>query len=143
MNLRHDALVLVADGQKFLLLRNDGDVRTPSLKLVVSHDRRGVPSRAMGSDAPGRVFSGAGGTPSAVDGTDLHQQAEDRFAADAATVLDRHAGDGHDLIVVAPPRTLAELRRHYSRAVSARLVAEVDKDLTKHPVDQIAAILTA
>jgi protein required for attachment to host cells len=44
-------------------------------------------------------------------------------------------------VIVAPPRTLAELRRHYSREVSARIVAEIDKDLTGHPVDEIAAII--
>jgi protein required for attachment to host cells len=44
-------------------------------------------------------------------------------------------------VIVAPPRTLAELRRHYSREVSARIVAEIGKDLTGYPVDEIAAII--
>ena len=75
--------------------------------------------------------------------TDLHQQAEDRFAAEAAGLLARRAGgdEGAEIVIVAPPRTLAELRRHYSREVSARIVAEIDKDLTGHPVDEIAAII--
>ena len=143
MNLHHNALVLVADGQKYLLLRNNGDFRSPALKVEASAERDGAPTREMGSDVPGRAFSRAGGVPSAVEQTDLHQQAEDRFAAEAAAMLARRAGgdDGTEIVIVAPPRTLAQLRRHYSREVSARIVAEIDKDLTGHPVDEIAAII--
>lgn len=143
MNLHHDALVLVADGQKYLLLRNSGDFRNPKLKVEVRAERSGAPTRDLGSDQPGRAFSPAGGSPSAMEQTDWHQQAEDRFAAEAAAVLARHVGgdDGKEIVIVAPPRTLAELRRHYSREVSARIVAEIDKDLTGHPVDEIAAII--
>ena len=43
MNLHHDALVLVADGQKYLLLRNSGDFRNPLLKVEASAERRGAP----------------------------------------------------------------------------------------------------
>lgn len=144
MNLHHNALILVADGQKYLLLRNTGDFRKPALKVEASCERSGAPTRDMGSDRPGRVFSSASGTPSAVEQTDWHQQAEDRFAAEAAALLSCHAESdgGAEIVVVAPSRTLAELRRHYSRAVSARIVAEIDKDLTGHPVDEITAIIT-
>lgn len=142
MNLRHDAIVLVADGQKYLLLRNQGDFRAPQLAHVASSARDGAPSRTLGSDAPGRAFSRAGGTPSAVAETDLHSEAEARFAEEAAAALASHAGASGDIVVVAPPRTLAVLRRHYDRNVRTRIVAEVDKDLTKHPVEEIAAILT-
>lgn len=58
-------------------------------------------------------------------------------------MLARRAGgdDGTTIVIVAPPRILAQLRRHHSRQVSARIVAEIDKDLTGHPVDEIAAII--
>lgn len=45
------------------------------------------------------------------------------------------------LIVVAPPKTLGELRKHYHKEVSGRLVGELAKDLTGHPVDQIEQAL--
>jgi protein required for attachment to host cells len=35
------------------------------------------------------------------------------------------------LIVVAPPRTLGDLRRAFHADVKERIVAEIDKDLTK------------
>ena len=47
------------------------------------------------------------------------------------------------LIVVAPPRTLADLRSAFHADVQARIVAEINKDLTKHPVDEIERHLTA
>jgi protein required for attachment to host cells len=43
---------------------------------------------------------------------------------------------------VAPPRTLAELRLAFHPDVKACIVAEVNKDLTKHPVDEIEKHLT-
>jgi protein required for attachment to host cells len=41
------------------------------------------------------------------------------------------------IVVVAPPRTLAELRNAFHADVKNRIVAEIDKDLTNLPVDQI------
>jgi protein required for attachment to host cells len=143
MNIRHDALILVADGQKYLLLRNHGDFRQPDLKVEGGAERRGAPSREMGTDRPGRSFASMGTARSALAETDWQQQAEDRFAAEAVAALAECAngGDG-DIIVVAPPRALAELRRHYPAAVKGRLAAEIDKDLTGHRVEDIAAILS-
>ena len=39
--------------------------------------------------------------------------------------------------MVAPPRTLAELRHVFHADVKKRIIAEIDKDLTKHPVWEI------
>ena len=41
------------------------------------------------------------------------------------------------LIVVAPPKTLADLRNAFHADVKACVVAEINKDLTKHPVWEI------
>ena len=47
------------------------------------------------------------------------------------------------LIVVAPPRTLGEMRKHYHVEVEQRLIGEVDKELTGHPLDEIEKIIKA
>jgi protein required for attachment to host cells len=39
--------------------------------------------------------------------------------------------------VVAPPKTLAELRNAFHSDVKACVVAEINKDLTRHPVHEI------
>ena len=41
------------------------------------------------------------------------------------------------LIVVAPPKTLAELRNAFHPDVKACIVAEINKDLTKHSIGEI------
>jgi protein required for attachment to host cells len=42
------------------------------------------------------------------------------------------------LVVVAPPRTLADLRNAFHPEVKTCIVAEINKDLTNHPVGDIA-----
>ena len=76
---------------------------------------------------------------------DAHQVEEDRFAANAADLLKRRAlaHDYESLIVVAPPRTLGELRKHYHKEVSDRIIGELDKDLTGHPISDIEKALIA
>lgn len=142
MLLPYNSVVLVADGRKMLLLRNVGDAFTPQLEVEVAAEQPDRPTREIRSDAPGRA-SGIGSIRSAIDETDLHQQEEDRFAADAGKLLNRKAldGDFETLFVVAPPRTLGELRKQYHKEVTARLKAEVPRDLTGHPVDAIGRIL--
>jgi protein required for attachment to host cells len=41
------------------------------------------------------------------------------------------------LVIAAPPRTLANLRRAFHPDVSARIIAEIGKDLTNNPVAEI------
>ena len=145
MDLSHGTVVLVADGRKLLFFRNEGDGEFPKLEVERKRVEDNPPDREQGSDSPGRSFASAGTHRSAYDETDFHQLEEDRFAAEAADLLTRRAlaNDFERLIVVAPPRTLGELRKHYHVEVERRLVGELDKELTGHPVDQIEAIIQA
>ena len=65
------------------------------------------------------------------------------FAAETAEMLKRRAmaNEFESLIVVAPPKMLGELRKHYHKEVTDRLVGELAKDLTGHPVPEIEAAL--
>lgn len=143
MNIRHNALILVADGKKYLILRNTGDLRRVVLAYEGGGEKENPATREQGSDSPGRAFSSSGSARSAMQQTDWHQIEEDRFAARVGELLGAlaDARDFEELIIVAPPRTLAELRKCLSHPVISRLVAEVPKDLTKHPVEEIARIL--
>lgn len=145
MRIPHDALVLVADGRKSLFFRNEGDGEF--LNLVVEDQRAhaDLQDRELKSDAPGRAMNQIGGRQSTMEEPDYHQIEEDRFARETAELLTKRVEqDGVDkLVVVAPPRTLAELRRHYGKAVEAKIVAEVDKDLVNHPVEKLEGVLKA
>lgn len=144
MIIRHKALILVADGKKFLLLRNAGDLRNPVLMYEGSGEKENPATHEQGSDQPGRAFASRGTARSAMEQTDFHQIEEDKFAGEVADLLGKlaQAGDFEELIVVATPRCLAELRKSFDRQVSGRVVAEVAKDLTNHPVPEIADILS-
>jgi protein required for attachment to host cells len=141
----HDSFVLVADGKKMLFFRNEGDSLFPRLEIEGKRETADAPDRDRKSDAPGRAFSSAGPGRSAYEEEDFHQQEEDRFAAEAAAMLNRRAlgGEFESLIIVAPPRTLSVLRRHYHKEVEKRLTGEIAKDLTRHPVSEIEKILLA
>jgi protein required for attachment to host cells len=71
--------------------------------------------------------------------TDWHEFEQHLFARRVAAALGAlvYERDVKALIVVAPPRTLAELRHAFHADVKSRIIAEIDKDLTKHPIDEI------
>ena len=75
--------------------------------------------------------------------TDWHQLAEDRFAKDLSDILYRmaHKNRFEKLVLVAPPRVLGELRQELHKEVQDRIVGEVPKTLTNHPIDRIETLL--
>jgi protein required for attachment to host cells len=95
----------------------------------------------QGSERPGRLFAGASAKDqrSAIEPTDWHEIEEQRFARKVADAFEKLVRERKvkAAIIAAPPRTLAELRQAFHDDVKARIVAEIDKDFTKHPVDQI------
>lgn len=139
-----DALVLVGDGEKALFLRNRGDDRQANLQVERVLEHPDPPTREQGTDRPGRFNDGPTVARSAVEQTDWHQLEKDRFAGEIAEALYKaaHAGRYDKLIVVAPPKVLGALRKAYHKEVSARLLAEVDKDLTNRPPYEIEKNLT-
>lgn len=145
MQVPHNSFVLVADGKKSLFFRNEGDGEFPNL-IVERKDGHADPKdREIKSDGPGRTVSSVGAGRSAYEEADFHQLEEDRFAAETAEMLKARAlrNEFDALVVVAPPRTLGELRKHYHKEVEKRLVAEVAKDLVNVPVAEIEKILQA
>ncbi len=143
MHVPHNAFVVVADGHKMLFLRNEGDAAFPDLRVEKKRIDDNPATRDQGSDAPGRSFSSVGDGRSAYEQTDFHQIEEDRFAVETAELLKERAlrSDFESLIIIAPPRTLGELRKHLHRSVSDRLRGEIDKDLTGRTVPEIEEAL--
>ncbi len=168
MLVPHNALILVADGRKMLLLRNEGDAEFLNRQVEQKEVHENPKDRDQKTDAAGRASStqsGAGAPPIAQGGsmhaqgqgaqfapsrgsmeeTDYHQLEEDRFAAEVAEILRVKALNNsfETLIVAAPPGTLGELRKHYHKEVESRLASEIAKDLSNHPVLQIEKALLA
>lgn len=144
LKVPHDGLVLVSDGRKALFLKNQGDDVYPNLQVErVLQAPENPQNHEQGSDKPGRAA--AMGQRSATEQTDWHDLAERKFAGEVADLVNAacHNGELKAIVVAAPPRTLAELRHRFSDAVKQRILAEVNKDLTKHPVYEIEQHLTA
>jgi len=141
----HNALVLVGDGQKALFLRNKGTAH--QVKLVVEQvlERDNPPTREQGTDRPGRSNASVGVARSAMEETDWHTIAEERFAGELADALYRHAHANlfERLVIIAPPKILGNLRKALHAEVADRVAAEIPKELTSHPVAEIERLIAA
>jgi protein required for attachment to host cells len=136
--------VVVCDGAKALVLENNGDAKFPHLKMVEVFEQKEPPTHELGTAPPMRAISSIGEFRSGIEQTDYHDQAERAFLTQIAKHLDAAiaAGKTKSLIVVAPSRALGMIRAVYSHALKGAVRAELDKDLIKHPVGEIAKHLT-
>lgn len=145
MDIPRNAHVLVIDGGKMFLFKNQGNPVHPALTIVAQDGQDSSATRDQGTDQPGTSFQGVGGRRSSYEQTDFHQQDEDRFAIDAANLLKREAQAGRikALILVAAPRTLGVLRKHLHGEVEKRVIGEISKVVAGHPVEEILAAIAA
>jgi protein required for attachment to host cells len=133
MKIPKGAIVAVADGEKLNLYQNNGDEAASELSAlehaVISTDNKGSGGRHQSSSA----------NPSD------SQQEEDSFAAGTAEMLNKRVLEGKigSLVIVAAPRTLGELRKHYHKALSAVLAGEIAKDLTGHSISDVQKVIAA
>lgn len=131
MILPNGTTVAVVDGEKLRLFHNRGHEPHIELTALSAPDIKGANG---GSGARHR---------SAAANPDEARLREDDFAAAAAAFLNQQALGGaiETLFVIADPRTLGEMRRHFHDAVTARLAGTLAKDLTGRDRDAIAAAL--
>jgi protein required for attachment to host cells len=138
-----NALVLVGDGRNARFLRNKGTPRNPEFIIEREVNQVNPPTREQGTDRPGRKSGIDGVSRSAIEETDWHQRAEQQFAAEIAETLYEmeHAHKFEELVVVAPPKMLGDLRAAFHPEVTRCVVAEVPKNLTAQPVRELARAL--
>jgi protein required for attachment to host cells len=140
LRIPHDAFVFVGDGRKALFLRNTGDEKFPDLKAERVFIDENPPTHKQGTDRPGRAFRRAGSNSrSSMDTTDWHELEKHRFAYRVAAAMEQlvRSRNVKALVVAAPAHTLADLRQAFHADVKNRIVAEIDKDLTKLPIAEI------
>lgn len=145
MKLTTETWVMVLDGEKFILFRNQGDEDIIDLRVITHEETDNPPTRDQAADRPGRMNDAGGpGAKSAVQETDWHALEKERFARDVTDRL-RHWAMGNrfrHLVIVADPSSLGAMRPHYHKTVSDRLVGEIDKDLTNLPIKEIETALS-
>lgn len=133
MQLPQDTVIAVADGEKLSLFQNEGNALNVKL--------RSIPSDAIDTS---KMASGARHVSSSANPDDS-QQDEDSFSAGIAGMLNKQVLEGKikNLVIIAAPRTLGELRKGYHKSLSEVLLGELDKDLTGHSVQDIEKALAA
>ena len=124
-----NALILVADGAKAILLRNTGHGGTLSLR----EEARLTPDSTLQSPSGSRPQEQA-----------PNETGEAGFVNQLAHHLQGlHGKNGFkDLVLVADPQTLGQLRAALHKTVAGAVTHSVSKDLTNHPIKDIEASLS-
>ena len=137
--------ILVADSEKALLLENETDNADPHFKVVRKKTQENPSDIEQSANRPGRMNDDGPGQKSAYDDTDWHELAKERFASDIADLLYGHAHRGNfdDIILVADPSVLGNLRDELHQEVSDKVIAEVPKNLTNHPINEMEKLIKA
>ena len=132
MMLPKGTTVAVADGEKLNLFRNSGDEAGLNLAPIAHSD---VDSEGQGTGSR----RNSSGNP------DASQSSEDGFSAGIVDMLNKGVLEGTiaGLVVIAAPRALGEMRKHYHKSLSAKLLGEIAKDLTGHSLADVEAAIQA
>jgi protein required for attachment to host cells len=142
--VHNGAWVLVGDGRKALFFINKGSRDLLDLRVVETRIDENPATRDQGTDRPGRAFASVGGARSAVGDTDWHEVEEERFARAIAERINAgaEANEFSEIVIVAPPKTLGEIRKDLSKKAQSKVAGELGKDLTRHPLADIEKALT-
>jgi protein required for attachment to host cells len=133
MKVPHQALVALANGERFLIMRNIGQPFEPKLEKVSDLDLELTNFSAGVRHQDPVQRSGS---------TDIDELAH---GAAIAEWLNRKAlrGDLGEVVIVADPRTLGQIRQHCHKELEARIVGELAKDLTNSPIPAIEQAIAA
>ena len=132
--------VLIADGAQARVLENTGPgkglTQVDGLDFAIESKQ----AQEIMAERPGRTFSSVGSARSGIEPkTDPVAYRETQFVKSLANMLDRQQQNGaYDrLIIAAAPIALGDIRKAMSAGVKKTVVAELDKDLTNLPTNQL------
>ena len=134
MQIPHNAHVALANGERFLVMRNVGQPLTPRFEQVQSLDLELTNfSAGVRHQDPAGQRNGS---------TDIDELAH---GAAIAEWLNKRAlnGEIEAVVVAADPKTLGQIRQHCHKELQSRIVGELAKDLTNHPIPAIEQALAA
>ncbi|MGB3711122.1 MAG: host attachment protein [Erythrobacter sp.] len=134
MKLPQNAHVAVIDGETFLLFRNEGALFEPKLKKETS-PKLDVTNFSAGIKHHDDIGQELGRT-------DLEELG---YATAATEWLNSKAiaNELHDVLIIADPKSLGEMRQHYHSELEKRVVGEIDKTMTNQPTDKIEQAIVA
>ncbi|MHA6332610.1 baeRF12 domain-containing protein [Qipengyuania sp. CAU 1752] len=134
MKCPHNAHVAVVDGERFIVMKNVGQPLDPRLEVVEEPDLK--------------ASNYSAGVRHQDDIGQRHGRTQLEELAHGAAVAEwlnskAIANDMDDLLIIADPKTLGEMRRHYHGELEKRLVGEIGKTMTGEPIERIAKSIEA
>jgi protein required for attachment to host cells len=134
---------VIADGgrARFVARDENGAFRTVLSFVAADMQKR---SSDLGRDRPTRVKESANVARHAVEPRrDLHEAAKEDFIALVAEQIAAEHGEGQfdQLVLVAPPKVLPELKQKLAKPLAQLVVNDLQKDLTKIPDHDLAGHL--
>lgn len=137
--------ILVADGEHLRVYLNEGPNKGIQELRDYAQDRDIPESRQIASDEPGRSFdSGGEGRHAMEPPTDPKRHEKQEFHREIAEKIatDFKQQKFDRLVIVAPPRTLGDLRAEFEKSDAVDIHAEVNKNLIKSSEQELAEQLS-
>jgi protein required for attachment to host cells len=134
MKIPHNAYVVLANGERFVLMRNAGQPFEPKLLRL-----RELDLELTNFSAGARHQDPAGQRNGSTDIDEL------AHGAAIAEWLNEQVLNGElgEVVVAADPKTLGQIRQHCHKELASRIVGEVAKDLTNAPIETVERALAA
>ena len=134
MRIPHLALVALANGEKFKLMRNIGQPLDPKLEAVGDLDLELTNfSAGVRHQDPAGQRNGS---------TDIDELAHGAAIAEWLNTQTLRGGIDQ-VVIAADPKTLGQIRQHCHKELESRIVGEVAKDLINSPMPDIEQALAA
>jgi len=134
MRIPHLALVALANGEKFKLMRNVGQPLEPKLEAVGDLDLELTNfSAGVRHQDPAGQRNGS---------TDIDELAHGAAIAEWLNAQTLRGGIDQ-VVIAADPKTLGQIRQHTHKELESRIVGEVAKDLLNSPLPAIEQALAA
>lgn len=132
MRIPHNALVALANGERFVVMRNIGQPFALRLEQVAELDLELTNfSAGVRHQDPAGQRNGS---------TDIDELAHG--AAIAGWLNERAlGGDLGEVVIAADPKTLGQIRQHCHKELERRIVGELAKDLVNSPVKTVERVL--
>jgi len=132
---------VIADGGRARFVERDEEGAFRTLSSFVSTELH-KSAHELGRDRPARVKESASPARSAVEPRRyLHEAAKEDFIRTVADTGDLKERKFDELVLVAPPGIIAELKGSLSKPTAKIVVKELHKDLTKVPDHELTGHL--
>jgi protein required for attachment to host cells len=133
---------IIADGGRARFVERDEQGAYRTISSFVSTELK-ASSRDLATERPGRVHESATTARHAIEPkTDPKEAAKEDFVRYVADQVQSEQENFDDLVLVAPPRVLGQLRETLAKSVADAVTWDLAKDLTKVPDHELSEHLS-